>query len=164
MALSLTDVTALIGMLTGVTGLTVSLMNYLRDRPNLSVSLNWDMESVGGPFPDGSTMMGIVNVTNVGRRTVCYSHVHLVHEPLRRRFWLFGPMLRRHFLIIKGGLGSVTLKEGDPSQQVLVTQKGMEKYAADWRFVRAAVQDSTGKYWYSPKPKNPPSWAAQKTA
>jgi hypothetical protein len=145
MALSLTDVTALIGMLTGVTGLTVSLMNYLRDRPTLAVSLSWDMESVGGLFPDGNSVMGIINVTNVGRRTVCYSHVHLVHEPLRRRFWLFGPMLRKHLLIIKGGLGSITLKEGDPSQQVLVTQKGMEKYANNWRYVRAAVQVTAQK-------------------
>jgi hypothetical protein len=54
-------------------------------------------------------------------------------------------MLRKHLLIIKGGLGSITLKEGDPSQQVLVTQKGMEKYANNWRYVRAAVQVTAQK-------------------
>jgi hypothetical protein len=47
----------------GSVALAVSILNYLRDKPKLKVSLKWDMTDT-----QTGKQMGLVRVTNVGRR------------------------------------------------------------------------------------------------
>src|SRR6266849_8635736 len=65
----LSALAAMVGMVLGTAGFVMSLMNYLRDRPKVKVFLKWDMNLIG----DASKQMGIVRVTNVGRRPIYIS-------------------------------------------------------------------------------------------
>jgi hypothetical protein len=69
--LTLTDEAALLGMILGSAGFAMSLMNYLRDRPKVRVTLTWDMTK------DGIHNIGVVRVTNTGRRPIYISIVAL---------------------------------------------------------------------------------------
>ena len=62
-----------------------------------------------------------------------------------------------------GGIVGKKLTEGDPSEAYVVEQAGMEQYAKDWKYIVAQVNDSTGKTWYSTKPRanQMPSWAQE---
>ena len=44
--ITLTDLAAIIGMVLGTAGFVTSLLNYLRDRPKVKVTLKWDMKSI----------------------------------------------------------------------------------------------------------------------
>jgi hypothetical protein len=68
--ITLSDVAALLGMVLGTAGFVIGLMNYLRDRPKVKVHLQWDMVVSGDA---AGNKMGIVRVTNVGRRPIYIS-------------------------------------------------------------------------------------------
>ena len=67
-------VTGILGAMLGSAGLAISILNYLRDRPNLKVTLQWDMTIL-----ETKATLGLVRVTNIGRRPV---HLGIVR-------WLF---------------------------------------------------------------------------
>jgi hypothetical protein len=41
----LTAATSIVGMVMGTAGFTLGVLNYLRDRPDIKVSLSWDMKN-----------------------------------------------------------------------------------------------------------------------
>jgi hypothetical protein len=152
--MTVTDVVAILGLVSGVTGTVLGVLNHLRDRARVEVSLQWDMKSFGDPRYDEKTLWGAINVTNVGRRPVHVSHVAL---RLPKGF-------DHTHLLINSGIGGKTLPEGSPSELYVVTQDGMEKYVSVWDKIVAQVSDSTGRVWKSKPVKQVPSWAEVKSA
>jgi hypothetical protein len=148
--MTVTDVVAVLGLVSGITGTVLGILAYLRDRARVEVSLQWDMDIIGDPRYDPAKPWGSVTVTNVGRRTVHVSHVAL-RLPDRR----FGIS----HLLITGGIAGKTLPEGAPAEVHVVTQDGMEKFASVWHLIRAQVSDSTGRVWKSNYVREKPSWA-----
>lgn len=142
----LTAVAALVGMVLGTAGFVMSVMNYLRDRPRVKVALQWDMSDVVS-----GRKSGVVRVTNVGRRPV---HIGAVALQVPKGF-------DHTHLVLKKSMPGQTLSEGDPPAGFLVDYAGLEKYAKNWRDLRAYAEDSTGAKYISKKlPRaNVPSWA-----
>ena len=54
----------------GTAGLVLGILNYLRDRPNVAVTLQWDMSVTENPVIDPRKKWGVISVTSVGRRPV----------------------------------------------------------------------------------------------
>jgi hypothetical protein len=61
--ITLSELAAVIGMVLGTAGFVMGLMNYLRDKPRIKVSVNWNMVEVRT-----DVKKGMVVVANVGRR------------------------------------------------------------------------------------------------
>ena len=143
----LSAVAAIVGMVLGTVGFVMSLINYLRDRPKVKVLLKWDMALVGNP----SKQMGIVRVTNVGRRPI-YISVAALKLPKGFKY---------DHLILKESMPGNKLSEGDAPATFSVNYDGLAQYAKHWRKVRGYVEDSAGRKYLSKKlPKSEvPSWA-----
>jgi hypothetical protein len=144
--ISLSDLAAILGMVLGTAGFVMSLMNYLRDRPKVKVSLKWDMTEVGS-----NKVMGLVRVTNVGRRPI---HISVVALQVPKGF-------KHSRLILKKSMPGQKLSEGDAPAAFPVNHDGLEQYSKNWREVRAYAEDSAGGKYLSKKlPKSEiPSWA-----
>ncbi len=142
-------VTGIIGTITGTSGLVLSIFNYNRDAPNIQVTLAWDMSPYGFATisHDETKLWGVVSITNIGRRPVFFSHLHLEIPGTTE------------YLLITEGLNGEKLQEGDAPKRYPVTQVGLEEYADRWQTIRAVVYDSTGKKYYSRSPTQKPSWA-----
>lgn len=144
--MTISEVVGLLGLVFGLVGATLGVFNYLRDRGNLVVRLQWDMAMTG---EDPHKKVGCITVTNTGRRAIYMSHVAL-------RLPKDGEI--SHFLI-HDGLKGEKLSEGDPPAVFPVDQSGLETYAGQWQEVLAQVSDSTGKVWTSRRVSQMPSWA-----
>lgn len=149
--MTITDAVAVLGLASGVTGTVLGVMNYLRDRARVQVSLQWDLKSFGAPEYDENKFWGVVTVTNVGRRPIHVSHVAL----------RLPKGLDDTHLLIKSGISGKTVSEAAPSEIYVVTQDGMEAYAKHWDKIVAQVSDSTGREWKSTPLKKRPSWAGE---
>ncbi len=140
---------SLIGVVAGTAGLVLGILNYLRDRPQVVVSLVWDMEPLGAAAAvlDPAEGWGVLTVTNLGRRPIFVSHASL-HIPGETKY-----------LVLHEGLEGVKLLESDPPKRYVVRQQTMpERYSTKWRSLRGCVVDNTGKHWHSKPMKVPPSW------
>jgi hypothetical protein len=144
--ISLSDVAALLGMVLGTAGFVMSLMNYLRDRPRVTVSLKWDMTEISS-----NKKFGFVSVANIGRRPI---YISIAALRLPEGF-------KHSHLILKQSIPGAKLSEGDASARFLVDCDKLEKYSKRWRDVRGYAEDSAGRRYVSKKlAKNPvPSWA-----
>lgn len=149
--LSLNDIATIIGVVFGVSGFTLAILNYLRDNPKIKVSIQWDLAVTENPTYDPKKLWGKVEVVNFGRRPVFLSHAAL-RVPREYEYPL---------LLIADSIKGERLAEGDPPKIYLVNQDGMERYAKDWKKIRAEISDSAGKTWRSKKLKRnqKPSWA-----
>jgi hypothetical protein len=151
--MSLSEFVAVSGLMFGLTGFVLGVMNYLRDRAKIVVELQWDMKvTPGGPY-DPNKLYGMVRVTNTGRRAIYISHASL-------RL----PKGSDHpYLLLADGIPGKKLSEGDSPEIYAIKQEDLTKYAKNWRKVVAQVSDSTGKIWTSKKiPKTKvPSWGHQ---
>jgi hypothetical protein len=149
--MSLTEFVSAAGLMFGLTGFVLGVMNYLRDRAKITVELQWDMNvTPGGPY-DPSKSYGVVRVTNIGRRAIYISHASL-------------RLPKGHdasHLLLADGVPGKKLSEGEAPQIYAILQDNLVRYAKDWRKVIAQVSDSTGKTWTSRKvPRGRvPSWA-----
>lgn len=151
----LTELVAVLGLISGVAGTVLGVLNFFRDRAAVEVSLQWDMAVTPGSGLDARKLWAVITVTNVGRRPIFVSHAAI---RLPKRAPKAGP---HSYLVAKDGIGGKTLTEGAPSQRYVITQDGMQEYAAYWRDMVAQVSDSTGRIWKSRKLKKEriPSWA-----
>lgn len=149
--LSINDIATIIGVVFGVSGFTLAILNYLRDNPRIKISLKWDLAVTENPKYDPRKSWGKVEVVNIGRRPIFVSHAAL-RLPKDYDY---------KFLVLKEGIKGERLAEGDQPKIYLVDQEGIEMSAKDWRKIRAEISDSTGKTWRSKKLKRnqKPSWA-----
>jgi hypothetical protein len=139
-------VTGISGALLGSAALAISILTYRRDEPRLKVVLQWDMTKIGRGRPD--EMIGLVRVTNTGRRPV---HIGAVALALP-------PNLKHEFLMLNDAIQGTRLEEGQPAG-FTVNYDGLAQYKTHWDKIRAMATDSTGKTYYSEYPKKKPSWA-----
>lgn len=146
--ITLSDVAAILGMVLGTAGFVMGLMNYLRDRPKVKVFLKWDLAMAGNP---GAPKMGIVRVTNVGRRPI-YISVATLKLPKGFKY---------DHLILKQSVPGTKLSEGDAPIEFPVNYSGLQQYAKHWRRIRAYAEDSAGRRYLSKKLSKSeiPSWA-----
>lgn len=137
-------VTGILGAILGSAGLAVSIVMYLRDRPQLKVLLQWDMAEL-----NGGRKMGLVRVTNTGRRP---AHVAIVALVLPEKY-------EHSHLVLHESIQGKRLEEGDRPEGFIVNYDGLARFKTDWNKIRAMATDSTGKTYYSDFPKQRPSWA-----
>jgi hypothetical protein len=145
---TLTEFTALAGLVFGVIGAVLGVMSFMRDRVSLIVSLHWDWVVIDGYPGAPEHRVGVVRVQNTGRRPVFVSHVSIATGG-------------RVKLLLKQSMQGVKLGEGDGPLVFEVRQEGLQEYARNWWLLRAEVQDAAGRTWRSPMLKGrPPSWAS----
>lgn len=151
MKVTISEIASLVGLVFGVAGFVLGIMNFLRDRSRVIVDLQWDLTVTEGAGYDQNRLWGLIRVSNAGRRPTYVSHVAL---RLPKGY-------DHSYLIIAEGITGKRLSEGDPPESYLVKQDGMEEYARDWREVVAQVSDATGQVWNSNKLKKNqvPTWA-----
>ncbi|MCF8083173.1 MAG: hypothetical protein K9M96_08765 [Deltaproteobacteria bacterium] len=151
MKLDLNDTATLLGIVFGLSGFVLGIVNHLRDRAKVTVSVNWDMSMTPNPTYDPSKSWAVINVANVGRRPIYLSHASL------RIPKGYGTS----HLLLADSVAGKKLAEGDPPLTFPVDQTGLEKYAKDWQKIRAEIIDSTGRKWRSKRlrKKERPSWA-----
>jgi hypothetical protein len=150
-----TFITAICGTVFGFAGLLLSILNYFRDRPELVVTLKWDMAVTDNPSYDPKKRWGIVRVTNIGRRPV---HLAVVALKLPKSFDTDSGFEHTH-LLLASSVGGKRLAEGDPPAGFIVSQDDLARYSTVWRHIRAIAEDSTGKTYKSAKVSTQPSWA-----
>ena len=148
--MTITDAAAILGLVSGVAGTVLGVLNYLRDRAAVVVGLQWDMRVTPGSGYDPNKKWGFITVTNVGRRAIYVSHVAL--RMYDNRFGI------SHLVLMDGIVGK-TLNEASPSATHVVDQDGLQEYASAWHLIRAQVSDQTGKVWISKYVSEKPSWA-----
>jgi hypothetical protein len=148
---SLAALLALIGALSGVSGLVLGIVNYLRDRFKLVITLKWDMAVTDNARYDTSKKWGIVSAANVGRRPV---YIRVANLELPKGY-------EETHLVLNEGIRGIKLAEGDAPVIFVASQEGMEKYKKDWRRIRAAVYDTAGKVYRSKRlgELDQPSWS-----
>lgn len=152
MQITLTDIAAILGMILGTAGFVLGVMNYLRDRSKIKVKLHWDWIMAGDPLTDSKKKWCVIIVTNEGRRPVYITHV-LVKIP--KGYEAGG-------LLLKEGMRGEKLGEGDRPAIFRMDQDGMEKYAKDWKRLKAEVLLSNGKSYHAKvNKKKVPSWATE---
>jgi len=147
MTITVTDITAILGVVFGTGGLVLGILNHLRDSPKVDVCLLWNMEVIPADAvsPD-RRQCGMITVTNSGRRPVYISHVCLM-------------VPKNTGLLLLDSVQGQKLSEGDPAARFIVPYKGLDKYSKDWRKMRAQVSDSTGRVYRSKRKKTPtPEW------
>ncbi len=145
-ALSITG--SILGMVLGTASLTLSILNYLRDRAQVKVTLHWNMTDTRT-----GAVQGLVRVTNTGRQVVFIS-IAALDVPGSPTY------------ILNDSIAGVKLAVGDKPAPYLVSHDGMEKHSSSWRKIRAFVELSTGdKFWseYPEKDAKPPKWAVPPT-
>jgi hypothetical protein len=137
-------VTGILGAVLGSAALAVSILTYLRDRPKLKVTLLWDMTDTAT-----GKQMGLVRVTNVGRRA---AHLGAVALVLPSKY-------EHSHLLLGDAVKGKRLEEGDAPAPFLVNYDGLAQYKSDWKKIRACAEDSAGRSYYSEYPTKKPSWA-----
>lgn len=139
-------VTGIVGAVLGTAGFVISVLTFLRDRPKLKVTLNWDFALLGG---DPDRRIGVVRVANIGRRPAFLSIVSLELPKGHRN---------THEVLLESVPGK-ELPEGGAPASFQLEYRGLEQYKKGWAEIRAMAQDTSGKSWYSDYPKKMPSWA-----
>ncbi len=151
--MTLQEAAALTGVVLGTFGSVLGVLNYLRDRSKVTVTLQWDMAVTNNPTYDPRKKWGLVRVANVGRRPVYVSHASL----------RLPPGSKHHVLLLSDSVAGEKLGEGDPPRAYVVDQSDLGKYTQEWKKVYAEISDSTGRSWRSKHQKwQPrPSWVTE---
>jgi len=148
---SLSETASILGMLLGTAGFVMSILNYLRDRARVRITLQWKMQNIQA----GQTK-GLIRVTNSGRRPVFISIIALE----------LPKGLDHTHLVLDQSIGGTKLGESEKPLGILVPYDGLEQYSNVWRKIRAYAEDSTGKRYYSPPPRKDaktPPWVRVQT-
>ena len=157
--MSVTALVAVLGLVSGITGTVLGVLNFLRDRAAVEVSLQWDMSVTPGTEYDANKKWGVITVANIGRRPIFVSHVAI---RLTKSASIQGGYSH---LVVPASITGKSLTEGSPAERYILTQDGLEEYAAHWRGMVAQVSDARGREWKSKKLRQDqkPSWAKSAT-
>jgi hypothetical protein len=134
------------GMILGTAGLVISIMNYLRDRPDVRITLNWHMQDTRT-----GKATGLVRVTNAVGKAVFIS-IFAIELPKG---------LHSTYLVLSKSLDGMKSSEGDRPLAIFVPYGDLAKYPPVWRQIRAYAEDSTGKRYRSKYPRkneSAPPW------
>jgi hypothetical protein len=144
-SITLAELAAILGMVLGTAGFVIGVMNYLRDRPRVKVTLNWNMVN-----PQTNEKIGVLTVTNVGRRPIYIGAAALT---VPKGF-------KHTHLVLAESIPGKKLSEGDAPAKFRVNHDGLEEYSKQWRDVRGYAEDSTGRRYVSKRlPESPvPPW------
>ncbi len=149
-----TLVASVLGMVFGVAGLTLGVLNYLRDRPRVAIVVSWDIRIIPSqhPKPTGGPLQKTfvrVEIANLGRRPIFIARVCFKFPRGAPTTWA----------LIPESLGGKKLGEGDPPHAYLVDQVDFSEHASYWKEIRVVAVDSAGKeYGQNLDSKNPPTW------
>ena len=102
-SITTSDITAVAALVVGLAALAVSFFNYLRDKARVVVRLQWDMTI----YPTNQ-IVGVVTVTNAGRRPIFISHAALELHKSKK-----GP-----FILLRESITGIKLAEGDQPKGV----------------------------------------------
>lgn len=157
-SLGLSDIIAILGFTSGLAGLTLSILNYLRDRSKIIMRLSWDMTISNNPSYDPKKSWGWVTVTNTGRRTVYVSHAYI---PVPKEYRV-GSLAGVSKWLLADTIRGAKIAEGDQPYSFPVDQSGLSGLGKVWRDVRVEIIDSTGRKWKTKRlnRKEKPSWAS----
>lgn len=145
--MTVTEVQALIGVITGPLGLLLAAVVYFRDRAEVTVGLTWGMSIVGDP-----KKKFVVKVVNIGRRPIHVSHAHI-------KVPRFADATYSH-LLLTSGLEGVTLAEGSRPHVIATDEDTLRDYIHAWWRLRATMVDGAGREYHSDWPVAAPAWAA----
>ena len=121
----------------GTAGFVLGVMNYLRDRPKVNVRIAWDMQEIPRAVHDSHQLISFIEITNVGRRPVYISHVHLM-------------LPDRQMIIIQESVRGSELEEGaKPLAYDITKERKQFPEGFDLSKILAGVMDSTGKLYVS---------------
>lgn len=143
MKITLTDITAILGVVFGTGGLVLGVLNHLRDRPRIKVHLQWNMEIRDDSPGQAEGECGLITVTNAGRRPAWISHACLILPKSHKN----------HLLLLRDSIRGRKLSEGDPPAMFVVPHTTQNEYSKDLKRIRAQVSDSTGQAYLSKYPK-----------
>jgi hypothetical protein len=131
-AVTATELVAVLGLVSGVTGTVLGVLNSFATRHASSSRFNgtWRRSETLSTTP--TKPWGVVTVTNVGRRAVRVSHVALRLPKGHDVTHLLHP----------GSVQGKTLTEASPAEVFVVSQDDLGKFATDWREVKVEVSDS----------------------
>jgi hypothetical protein len=148
--MTVSDVLALVGGITGPLGFLISLLVFFRDRPRIEVSASWGLKAIP-PDPDYPENIVSVSVVNLGRRPAYVSHVSARRQG-STRVWL-----------LAGTVPGRILTEGSPPYISILDENVLKKNDLPWWGTRFSVSTSSGKLVYSPWLESPPDWASSQT-
>jgi hypothetical protein len=123
-----------IGMVTGVTGLIISLLNYRRDRANVDVQFWWTGSKPG-------KRSGMIVVSNIGRRPAYIANVYIVLPKGREHGMVEVPDPRLGFDFDAMKPPGLKIAEGDAPVCFIFEQEWLQQYKDDWHLLRAAAVD-----------------------
>ena len=148
--MGLTEFAALFGIIFGLTGAVLGWLGYYRDKPQIVVTLQWDMSTINMPKYDSKKYWGLVTVTNIGKRPV-YIQNAVLKLPKK-----YDAVL----MLFDNATGTQKLGEGHPPIFYVIDQTRLTQYSKDWKKIIAEVKISSGKIFSSKKAdKNKiPSW------
>ena len=151
--MTLSEIASVLGMVFGSGGLVIGILNYLRDKPRVTVRLSWGYRIANSDVHDPKKLYGLVTVTNCGRRPIYITSVSI---SLPKEF-------SGSRLLLLDSIEGRKLGEGDPPATFLLDQDNLtSEYVPHWQTMRAAVNDSSGKKYFSRPVKEQPSWAKLK--
>ena len=147
--MTLSEFASLLAIIFGLTGAILGTLSYFRDKAKIIITLQWDMKIINNPEYDENKLWGVVTVTNIGRRPIYISSVAL---DLPKKY--------DYIFMLFESIGGKILGEGDSPTTYFINQERLEKYAKDWKKIRAQVKDSKGVIYSSRKMKKTgiPSW------
>lgn len=150
--MTITDWTAILGVIFGIAGLGVSLLNYRNDKSKIVVSLQWDAELKRVSPTELKPAYAYIYITNIGRRPAYITFVGIEY-----------PEENQTIGLLTDGLNPIgqKLSEGDAPIKIRVPQfPDLEKYSQNWMKIRAYANDSLGKTYWSKK-SDKPSWVKE---
>ena len=145
--MNLTDIVALCGLIFGLSGAILGILNFFRDRARLIISLQWDMKILNDSKYSEDKYWGIISVTNVGRRSIYIQNAIL---KLPKKY--------DTHLILFDSTDNKKLGEGDPPLTYFIDQERLSDYSKDWKKIISEVRDSTGKIYSSKRVNKKPNW------
>ncbi len=134
---AITATVAILGAVTGTVGLVLGVANFLRDRPDIRVTLRVGRRVFNHPEYDPEKSYAIVTVANAGRRPVYLRSVSL---------WMPG---EPWFLLHDSLRNPDTFPEGGPPKDYFAEQDLIIGMTDRWAGIRAVVEDATGKQYVS---------------